>query len=123
MMRRALPLKDFHSPLKVFGRLNMNTNGTKIFGQNVLTDALLASRILDAHDFAHPDDVLGMQSASCSGEASNSRIMGFDRNAVESRPELRRPPELSAAIVYQDILRALKALDAIETAPSDRRLQ
>ncbi|MBB3545326.1 MULTISPECIES: hypothetical protein [unclassified Rhizobium] len=78
------------------------------------------NRILDRkQSYDHPRDILA--TALCDSEKrAILASWASDLFAVDSSPQLRRPPGVRKPVRYEDILKALKALDDGE-APSMAR--
>ncbi|RDJ02968.1 hypothetical protein [Rhizobium grahamii] len=75
------------------------------------SDMISAERVLDRQQYYdHPRDVLDTALDSSEKRAILAS-WASDLFAIDSRPELRRPPGVREPIRCQDILDALKALD------------
>jgi len=75
-----------------------------------------AIRMLDRkRSYDHPRDILA--TALCDSEKrAILASWASDLFAVDSSPQLRRPPGVSKPVRYEDILKALKALDGGEVS-------
>ena len=81
-----------------------------------LTDGAVAAitveHLLHPHNhFNHPDDVVDAPHLSKDEKRAILASWASDRFAVESIPALRQYPGTDRAVTYDEVLRALKALD------------
>ncbi len=84
---------------------------------------LEVDRLLNpAKFYARPHDVLIDQSLSIIEKRAILSSWASDACAVDSNPTLRKPPEASEAIAFDDIMDALKTLDEADERPPRRSL-
>ena len=66
-----------------------------------------------AHAFNHPNDVVNDSDLTLNEKRAILSSWASDVRAVDSAPHLRRPPGASHVVTLDEILDALKALDAM----------
>ena len=87
------------------------------------TLSLEIERLLDpARFYSHPRDVLNDPTLSIIEKRAILSSWASDCCAVESRPDLRQPPETPAPIAFDDIMEALKELDTYDAHPPRKPL-
>lgn len=85
--------------------------------------SLEIERLLNPGQFySHPRDVLDDAALSLVEKRAILSSWASDLCAVEAHPDLRQPPGMPAPIIFDDIMDALKELDARDDDPPRKSL-